>query len=61
MISAPFSAAEAASVLGCLAAIFIALGGIALMVAGPKRYAGRALLLGVVLAVMAGCAGSIFA
>ena len=61
MVSAPFSAAEAASVLGSLAAIFIALGGLAVMVAGPNRYAKRALLLGVVLAVMAGSAWSIFA
>jgi len=61
MFSAPFSAADAASVLGSLAAIFMALGGLGLMVTGPSRYAKRALLLGVVLAVMAGSAGSIFA
>lgn len=60
MIPAPFTAAQAASVLGSLAAIFIAVGGIALMFAGPRRYVKRALLLGVVLAVMAGSAGSIF-
>lgn len=61
MVSAPFSAAEASGVLGSLAAICIALGGLALMVSGPNRYAKRALLLGVVLAIMAGSAGTIFA
>lgn len=60
-MNAPFSAEEAAHVLGTLATIVFAIGGIALMLTGPSKYAKRALLLGVVLACMAGSAGSIFA
>lgn len=61
MVSAPFTAAEASSVVSSLAVIFFAFGGIALMLSGPSKYAKRALILGVVLACMAGSAGAIFA
>jgi hypothetical protein len=60
MIPAPFSGTEAARVLSALAAIFFALGGLAWMVAGPRRYARRALLVGLILAGMAGAAGQVF-
>lgn len=60
-MNAPFSAEEAAHVLGTLAAVAIAFGGIGLMIAGPGRFVRRALLLGLACAVMASGAASIFA
>ena len=59
-MNAPFSAEEAAHVLGTLAAIAIAFGGIGLMIVGPGRFVRRALLIGVALAIMSGGAAAIF-
>jgi ABC-type bacteriocin/lantibiotic exporter with double-glycine peptidase domain len=61
MVSAPFNAAEASTVVNTLAVIFFAFSGIALMLSGPSKYAKRSLILGVLLACMAGIAGAIFA
>lgn len=61
MIPAPFSAADIRSVLAPLAAIMIAVGGLSMVVVGPHRYTRRALMLGIVLACMSGCAARVFA
>lgn len=60
MFDAPFSGAEIVRGLASLARILFAIGGCLLMAAPLRRYAFRALLLGVVAAVSAGLAGDVF-
>lgn len=59
MIEAPFTGAQAGSALAALATIFIAMGGIALMMRA-RRVAARALGLGAMIALFAGLAAHIF-
>ena len=59
-MTAPFSGREVAGVIGALSSLVFVLGGIALILAGPCRFASRALLLGLTLAIMAGTTGEFF-
>ena len=59
MIPAPFSGAEAGMVLARLGAIFIALGGIGVML-GSRRFAARALLLGLTICILASVSTGVF-
>jgi hypothetical protein len=59
MIEAPFSGAEAASALAALAAAFLALGGIGLILRA-RTFAARAVGLGAVVGVLAGLSTGLF-
>jgi hypothetical protein len=59
MINAPFTGTDAASTLLSLGVIFIAFGGIALMLRF-RRFAARALALGTVVSLLAGFAPQVF-
>lgn len=60
MVPAPFTAADVRAVLSPLAAILIAVGGLSMMIIGPRRYTTRALALGIAIAFMSGCAAMVF-
>jgi hypothetical protein len=54
MTDAPFTAANAAAALAPLAAVFIGIGGILMIMKAGRLPTGRALALGVLIAIFAG-------
>ena len=59
MIAAPFTAAQASAALVPLAALFIGLGGVLVIVRAKARFVRRSILLGLTLALFAGLAGAV--